>query len=280
MAESADRQALPAGSCDAHMHIFGPTDQYPVRAPLRYPLPDAPLESYCATAARLGLERFVMVQPSPYAADNSCLLDALRKAGDRARGIISLPVDASRVDIADLHAIGVRGVRLNINPDAPVDTETIERFLSTLHETARRIGPFDWSVETLAPAWLTVRLAKAADTLDVPLVLGHLGFAADLDIPDQEQFLERLSRGSVWAKISGFYRMKSATYIVDELVRNVVSAASDRLIWGSDFPHVGFDADDELAASALARFQDIVPDTEARERILVRNPARLFGWNS
>ena len=103
----------PAGACDAHFHIFGDTTVYPYQDPkLRYKPPYAPLSEYMKTANRLGFERFVVVQPSAYGRDNSCLVDAMKELGvSKCRAIVDVDDDVSDTELEKLNALGARGVR-------------------------------------------------------------------------------------------------------------------------------------------------------------------------
>ena len=106
----------PPLSCDCHFHVFGPAERYAYGADLRYPPPLAPLAEYLALARRLGMERFVFVQPSAYGRDNACMLDAMREMGTKCRGIVDLDENIPDAQIERLHAAGVRGVRVNVSP--------------------------------------------------------------------------------------------------------------------------------------------------------------------
>jgi predicted TIM-barrel fold metal-dependent hydrolase len=106
----------PAGSCDAHFHVFGPDERYAFSSDLRYKPPLAPLEDYLELVRHLGIERYVFVQPSAYGRDNACLLDALRTVGDKCRGIVEIDENISDAELDGLNRLGVRGVRVNVNP--------------------------------------------------------------------------------------------------------------------------------------------------------------------
>ena len=106
----------PPLSCDCHFHVFGAAERYPYGADLRYAPPSAPLEEYLTLSGRLGLERMVFVQPSAYGRDNTCMLDAMRAVGGRARGIVDIDENTPDAEVARLHAARVRGVRINVSP--------------------------------------------------------------------------------------------------------------------------------------------------------------------
>jgi len=107
-------------ACDTHFHIFGPAERYPARDPkLRYKPPHAPLEDYLAWAQGKGFERFVFVQPSAYARDNTCMLDAMRAMRLPCRGIVDVDEDAPERLLAEMRDFGVCGVRVNVSPVHP-----------------------------------------------------------------------------------------------------------------------------------------------------------------
>src|SRR2546429_9193244 len=106
-------------ACDSHFHVFGPEERYPYSTELRYRPPHAPLEDYLTHAAQLGIGRFVFVQPSAYGRDNRCMLDAMRELGTNCRGIVDIDENAPDAELERLHALGVRGVRINGPPWKP-----------------------------------------------------------------------------------------------------------------------------------------------------------------
>ena len=103
--------------CDSHFHVFGPEEGYPYSPDLRYKPPHAPLADYLAEARRMGIERYVFVQPSAYGRDNACMLDAMREVGvENCRGIVDVDENVPDAELERLHRAGVRGVRVNVNP--------------------------------------------------------------------------------------------------------------------------------------------------------------------
>src|SRR5262245_30976361 len=113
----------PPGGCDAHFHVFGPAERYPYGADLRYKPPLAPLPDFLRLAGKLGLSRYVFVQPSAYGRDNRCMLDAMREAGPKnCRGIVDIDENEPDAELSRLHAAGVRGVRINLSPVKPFES--------------------------------------------------------------------------------------------------------------------------------------------------------------
>ena len=105
---------MPSGAWDMHVHIFGPAERYPHVEKPHYTLPDGTLGQYRSLMPLLGIERFVLVQPSYYGTDNSCLLDTLVEVGDLARGVVMIEPDISEAELERFHRCGVRAVRLDL----------------------------------------------------------------------------------------------------------------------------------------------------------------------
>ena len=276
----------PAGGCDAHFHVFGDPARFPARDPkLRYPLPNAPLESYMETAERLGLERFVIVQPSAYGRDNSCLEDALRQLGTlRARGIVDVAEDVADAELARLHALGVRGVRINVSPVHPYEEGLAERMLDRIDRMEARCKNIGWHLDFLLPGWLTETLLDRMQRLKVDFTLAHMGMFLAAQGPDQPGFVKLLDMlrhgsGRCWVKLTAVYRMSKTNGFTDAppMVHALLDVAPDRLIWGSDDPHASF-ADLVGSIELFNLLGTWVPDEALRHKILVDNPAKLFDF--
>lgn len=275
----------PALSCDAHFHVFGPAERYPARDPkLRYRPPFAPLSEYMELAAKLGFERFVLVQPSAYARDNACLLDAMRELGPRCRGIVDIDEDAPEADLARMHAAGVRGVRVNVSPVHPPERGLAERLIPRVRRLESRLAELGWQLDFLLPGWLTAELMPVLRTLKVDFTLAHMGMFLARDGVAQPGFgelLRLLQHGErrCWVKLTGVYRMSQATGFADAvpLARALIAAAPDRVIWGSDYPHLSF-ADKVGSVGLFNLLGTWAPEEATRRRILAENPARLFGF--
>src|SRR5262249_30245994 len=144
--------AAPANACDAHFHVFGPPEGYAYDASdLRYKPPHAPVEAYLQIAHRLGFTRFVFVQPSAYGYDNSCMLDSMRAiAPDRCRAIVHL--DETRVSdpqLAEWHALGVRGIRVNVSPVRKPEAGLAEALRPRIARYAAMAGEIGWHLDLL-----------------------------------------------------------------------------------------------------------------------------------
>src|SRR6266516_641506 len=195
---SPDFQSPPAG-CDCHFHVFGPAGRYPHGSDLRYAPPHAPVENYLALAKKLGIERFVFVQPSAYGRDNRCMLDAMREVGtQKCRGIADIDENAPDTELERLDALGVRGVRINVPPVKPYEAGFAAKLLPRIERLRARCAEIGWQLDFLTPGWLTGELMPTLKELDVDFTLAHFGMfpAKDgVEQPGFQQLLELLCRG-------------------------------------------------------------------------------------
>jgi 2-pyrone-4,6-dicarboxylate lactonase len=278
----------PPLACDAHFHIFGPADHYPhggVNENLRYAPPLAPLSEYLELAKLIGFERFVFVQPSAYGRDNACMLDAMREVGGaRCRGIVDVDENAPDALLAGMDKLGVRGVRINVSPvkpPAPGFSETMRPRIARLDARCAELG---WQLDFLHPGWLTEELLPVFARLRCSFTIAHMGMFCAEAGPKQPGFrklidLLRHGEGRAWVKLTGTYRMASGPTFADAapMARALIEAAPDRLIWGSDYPHLSF-ADKVGSVQLFNLLADWAPDDATRWRILVGNPAALFSF--
>lgn len=271
----------PAGACDAHAHICGPAARYAYSPDRIYTPPDALPADYCAMLDALGVERCVLVQPSVYGIDNTAMLEAMAALGPRSRGVAVVDAAVTREELARLHAAGVRGVRLNLvdvrSPSGAVP-------LDDARALAARVAPMGWHVELLIHADDYPDLDAMFADFPADIVLGHLGYmrpGKDVDHPGFAALLRLLEGGRCWVKLTGPYRISAGDLPYADIVphaRALVAAAPDRIVWGSDWPHV-------MVKKAMPNDGDLfdllaewVPEESARERVLVHNPAALYGF--
>jgi len=276
----------PPGACDAHFHVFGPESRYPYRDPkLRYKPPLAPLDEYLALAAKLGIERFVFVQPSAYGRDNDCMLDAMREVGTaRCRGIVDVDEDAPDAELARLNGLGVRGVRINVSPVHAPEPGLAARLMPRIDRLEPRCAELGWSLDFLLPGWLTQEMMGRLAKLKVDFTLAHMGMFLARDGVAQPGFQQLLGlllngAGRCWVKLTGVYRMSQAPGFSDAtpLAQALAATAPDRLIWGTDDPHVSF-GDKTGSVSLFNLLGTWIPDEGTRRKVLVDNPAKLYGF--
>ncbi|GAC1339094.1 MAG: amidohydrolase [Acetobacteraceae bacterium] len=279
--------AAPANACDAHFHVFGPEDRYGYdSADLRYRPPHAPLEDYLALARRLGLSRFVFVQPSAYGMDNSCMLDAMRTMGTAVcRGIVHLDEQtATDIEIAELDGLGVRGVRINVSPVRKPEAGLADHLRPRIEHLAARLREVGWHIDFLLPGWLVTELLPTLAGLPVPFSVAHMGLfpaAAGPGQPGFQQLLRLAADGSrrVWVKLTGIYRFSTQPGFTDvePFARALIETVPDQIIWGSDYPHLSFH--DKVGTiqlyNLLGRW---APEPVIRRKILADNPQHLFGF--
>jgi 2-pyrone-4,6-dicarboxylate lactonase len=268
---------MPVGAWDMHVHIFGPPDRYPHVEKPHYTLPDGTLVQYRRLMPQLGIERFVLVQPSYYGTDNACLLDALADVGDQARGVVMIDPDIGDSELDRFHRCGVRAVRLDLFKRAREPLASIQRYIS---QTAARVRRLGWHLQFYAPGYVVRDLIHFFRTLQIDFVIDHMGYMLEEDGLRSEDFsalLDLLAYGHCYLKLSGAYRIaKRRGYeFVEPVAKAIVERAPDRAVWGSDWPHISFsDRDTGELVSLLGRW---APSESARRKILVENPSRLFG---
>ncbi len=268
--------------------MFGPAGRYPYnQADLRYAPPLAPVEDFLALSKKLGLERFVFVQPSAYGRDNRCMLDAMREVGtQKCRGIADIDENAPDAELERLNKLGVRGVRINVPPVKPHGAGFAATLLPRIERLAGRCAEIGWQLDFLTPGWLTAELMPTLAKLDVDFTIAHFGMFLAKDgvkQPGFQHLLELLRRDGrrCRVKLTGVYRMSVAGDFGDvaPMARALIEAAPDRVIWGSDYPHLSF-ADKVGSVGLWNLLGKWAPDEATRRRILVDNPQALFKFPS
>ncbi|KAF1020039.1 MAG: 4-sulfomuconolactone hydrolase [Paracidovorax wautersii] len=270
---------LPPLACDSHMHIFDP--RFAPSPHWRRTPPDAPVAAYRQLQRRLGTSRAVVVTPSTYGVDNACTLDALDQLGDGARGVAVVAHDVADAELNRLAARRVCGLRVNfVSPQAW--GETTQEMLTTL---VRKIAHLGWHIQVFAHPHQIVVLAPVLQALSVPLVIDHLGLINPAEGPSAAAYgvLRRLlDGGNTWVKLSGAYMRSTvpAPRYADTLPlgRALVRAAPERLVWGSDWPHTTEAPGTVDDAALVDLLQAWAVSDEVMDRILVDNPARLYGF--
>ena len=273
--------AIPAGGCDCQFHVYGDRGRYPIRhANPLYDAPSAPLAEASDMHARLGLERVVLVQATVYTTDHSLLLDSLRVLGPQARGVAIIDDSVGEAELVRLHEAGVRAARFNFQKRLGL-VPSLESF----RRSVARITEHGWFIKIFAGPAELAEIVPEIERCAVPIVLdhmGHLDFSSGLDQPGMIRILRMLERDDRWIMLSNGHRGSRRGYPWDDAVpfgRRFYEAAPDRCIWGSDWPHIGSRGgsmpDD---ADLLTLLLCYLPDADAVERVLVRNPARLFGF--
>jgi predicted TIM-barrel fold metal-dependent hydrolase len=284
---------IPRGACDCHVHVFGDPAAFPFAEKRVYTPPPATVEQLVELQGDLHLDRVVVVQPSVYGTDDACTVDAVRRMGARGRGVAVIDKATSRKALEEMAAAGIRGIRLNIETSSggrfdPADAKAV------LDAAAEQIRGLGWHVQIYARTAVIAALKDHVAELPFPIVLDHFGLGDPAKGPSQPDFaalLELVKTGRAYVKISGAYRVsKNAPEFVDvtPLAQALVAANPERIVWGSDWPHPGaergkplneitapYPIDDGLLLDQLPKW---VPDAALRRKILVDNPARLYGF--
>lgn len=279
--ENVDFVAPPL-SCDAHFHVFGDKKRYPYGiSKTRYEPPLVSISDYRKIADRFGIQRFVLVQPSSYGFDNSCQLDAVAEAGlSVARAVVDIEEDAPDSELERLHALGARGVRINVNPIEPETPGLSDRLVPRVKAIEDRCRAIGWHLDFLFPDWLTAEFMPHLRKLSVPYTIAHMGMnrgAKGVGAANFQKLLDTVRHDSnCWIKLTAAYRISEHPDYDDvvEMGQAVVEAAPDRILWGSDFPHVSFTHHSTVKLfNLLGRY---APDEAVRNRILVDNPASFY----
>lgn len=283
---SKPRFQLPAGAVDAHCHVFGPGAQFPFAPERKYTPCDASAEQLFALRDQLGFARNVVVQATCHGADNSAMLDALRRSEGRARGVATVRRSVSDSELLAMHEAGVRGVRFNFVKRLVDFTPKDE-----LMEIAQRIKPLGWHVVIYFEAVDLPELWSFFTALPTAVVVDHMGrpdVGKPLDGPEFELFMKFMrEHPHVWSKVtcperlsvSGPAALDGERFPYRDVVpfaRKVVEHFPDRVLWGTDWPHPNLKdhmPDDGLLVDFIPQ---IAPTAELQRKLLVDNPMRLY----
>lgn len=283
--------ALPRGACDCHTHVFGAADRFPFDPGRSYTPGEADVDALSAHQRALGLDRVVIVQPSPYGTDNRCTLDAVRRLGAGARAVAVIGPELSAAALRELHAAGVRGVRINLETAGEHDPAVAGRLL---REAAEQVAPLGWHVQVYTNIAVLAALRDDILALPTPLVVDHFGRAMAAAGPRQPGFdvlLELVRGGRVWVKLSAAHRIAAAPDDAGPIAAALIAANKARMLWGSDWPHPGGQARTGAERDAIEAFNPVddgralerlrrwAGDAETLRMILVDNPARLYGFS-
>jgi predicted TIM-barrel fold metal-dependent hydrolase len=271
------RLKCPPGTTDTHIHLYGPQGRFPDAPTARFSVPDALPSTYRNLAQVLGIDRIVAVQPSTYGFDNSRQLTALAEIGLPGRAVVAVPFDVSQQELERMHQAGARGVRFAVgNPNSP-SFENIARF-------AERLVPLQWHVEFHLVKPLALTKAKTvASSFPVDIVIAHIASvepAEGIGQPDFQTLCELLRGGHCWVKLSAGYRISAEPpyHDVVPFARALVELRLDRLLWGTDWPHVDFTGSMPNTSALLDCLLEWVPEEAARGQILADNPKTLYGF--
>lgn len=273
--------SLPAGSCDAHCHVFGPAAQFPFAPARKYTPCDAPKSKLFELHDRLGIERSVIVQASCHGSDNSAMIDALKEREGRYRGVAVVDGSLSSKEIAAMHEAGVRGVRFNFLPRL-VDAKDDAYY----RDIAKLISAFGWHVVVYYEGDYLSKIYDLLLNLPTPLVIDHMGrpdVTQDLQQPAftlSQQLMGE--REDVWVKVSCMERLSSQPPHYPDVVpfaRHLVENFSDKVLWGTDWPHPNMSSHMPDDGVLVDNLWSIATTETLRQKLLVDNPARLYDFS-
>lgn len=270
------RYRLPAGATDAHCHVFGPAAKFPYAPDRRYTPDDAPKEALAALHDHLGVARAVIVQASCHGRDNTAMLDALAWRPEHYRGVAIVDDSVPGVELLKMHQAGVRGVRFNFIKHLGGAPD-----LKMFNNVINRIKPLGWHVVLHLGASDIIPLSEMMRTLPLTFVIDHMGrvpAAAGLEQEPFKALLDLAMLDNCWIKVCGAERIDLPPY--DKAVpiaRKFVETIPDKVLWGTDFPHPNAThVCDEADLVDLVPL--IAPDPLLQKKLLVDNPARLYGF--
>lgn len=269
---------LPAGATDAHCHVFGPGARFPYAPGRRYTPEDAPKESLAALHAFLGIARAAIVQASCHGADNAAMLDAIAWRPDAYRGVAIVDDSFGETALRKLHEGGVRGVRFNFVKHLGGAPD-----MAVFHRVVDRLAVLDmgWHVVLHMDGPDVVALSKIFASLPITFVVDHMGRVEaekGVDQPSVRALLELARIERCWIKVSGAERIAPPPFdAAVPIAAAIVAALPDRVLWGTDFPHPNpiHPCDESDLVDLVPRF---APTAELQYKLLVANPAKLYGF--
>lgn len=273
----APRFAVPAGATDTHAHVIGLPPEFPFVEQRSYTPPQASESSYLAMLDALGMARGVLVQVSVHGTDNRLLVRTLQRHPQRLRGVAVVAPDVDDKTLATLAAANVRGLRINVLFGGGVGFAHIE----SLAAIAKEQG---WHLQFLLDARQLPELHPRLARLPVPFIVDHMGHmpaSCGVNDPGFVALVDLVRHHGCWIKLSGGYRITSDHVRFSDthvFARTLLQAAPDRMVWGSDWPHVAVTDRMPNTGELLDLLAEWVPDEALRNRILVDNPARLYGF--
>jgi predicted TIM-barrel fold metal-dependent hydrolase len=282
---------VPAGACDCHTHIHGDPQAFPYFSGRIYTPETALPEEMAALHRALHMQRVVIVTPSVYGTDNSATLYGMKARGADARGVAVIDDKTPESALDAMHQAGVRGIRLNLATGGSNDPSVgRKRFEAAVGRAQKR----KWHVQMYTNLAVIASIKDLVAASPVPAVFDHFGGAqAALGVgqPGFSDLVELVRSGKAYVKISGAYRAsKLAPDYPDAapLARALIAANADRIVWGTDWPHPNsssgnpagqvtplFQIDDGRLLNQLPVW---APEAAIRKKILVDNPAKLYGF--
>ena len=277
---SKPRFKVPAGSVDAHCHVFGPASRFPYAPERKYTPVDAPKEKLFGLRDFLGFDKNVIVQASCHGRDNEALIDALVNSNGKAKGIAVVGEEVTSRELKEMDAAGVKGVRFNF----------VKRLVDftprdVLERIAARIAPLGWHIVVYFEMPDLPELESFFTSLPTAVVVDHMGrpdVKKGLDHPEFKRYLALLdNHTNIWSKVSCPERLTVAGAPYDDVVpfaRTLVERYPDRVLWGTDWPHPNMPVEAPDDGVLVDVIEKIARTPELQRALLVDNPMRLY-WN-
>lgn len=284
---------LPKGAADCHMHVFGPFARFPLAAERAYTVAEAPLSEHEHMKRAVGLERTVLVQASGHGTDNRAMLAALAQLGPRGRAVAVVDVETPAPELVLMHAAGVRGLRLNFQTLRERYAGDAAQWLAKFEKLA---APHGWHLQLFCDADMLAAMEPALLESESRYVIDHMGLpdaTAGIEQPGFQTVRRLLRSKNIWVKLAGADRITRSTGKLRDAIpfmQALAATAPERLVWGSDWPNIGFHSRQAVHDDAILPYRELdvgelldvlieaVPDAATREAILAGNPQRLYGF--
>ena len=286
---------VPPGACDCHTHIHGDPEKFPFFAGRVYTPEPASPEEMAALHKALNIERVVIVTPSVYGTDNSATLFGIKFRGNTARGVAVIDDKTPESDLDAMGKAGIRGMRINLATSGANDPSVGRARLQAAIERMKARG---WHIQIYTNLALVPAIKDLVAGSPVPVVFDHFGgadAALGVEQPGWADLVELVKSGKAYVKISGAYRLsKQGPDYPDAapFARALIAANADRIVWGTDWPHPNSVTPPDKKATDLTPLFQIddsrllnqlpvwAPDAAIRKKILVDNPAKLYGFST
>jgi predicted TIM-barrel fold metal-dependent hydrolase len=268
---------MPADACDCHHHIYD--SKFPIAPSATLKPGDAKAADYQALQKRIGTTRSVVVQPSTYGTDNSCTLEGMAQLGPASRGVAVVDTSVTDAELKRLNGLGIRGIRFNLVQAGATTVDMLEPL-------SKRVADLGWHVQIHQTGDGIVKMEDVLQKVASPIVFDHMGRIpkdVGVDHPAYTVISRLIDKGRTWVKVSGAYmdtNVGPPTYADStKLAQAYVKLAPQRMVWGSDWPHpTAKDDDKPNDATLVDLLTEWAPDEATRRRILVENPAELYGF--
>ena len=268
---------LPPGATDCHAHVFGPSAKYGYAPDRFYSPPQVFLQDYLNMLAVLGIERAVLVQSMIHGTNNGVIVDAIAESQGRLGGVALIGENISDAELERLAASGIRGFRANLVAGIGVQFAVAKKL-------AERVKELGWHVQYLLDIENFPDLDRVLADFPVEVVIDHMGrpdTRRGVNAPGFQALIRLLRSGRGWSKLSAPYRTSTGAFPYTDITpfaHALVAAAPDRLLWGTDWPHVTLDSPMPNDGDLCSQLAVWVPDAHTRRQILVDNPQRLYGF--